>query len=139
MSTPISDRGVADGGSEQNEVEKRSPLAKYAAKHWVTHAQFQSMLSLLRKAMENVFNMDKPYFVGWLRLHDIDKYPKMGSNSFFSYSTPWRSRTTLLYYAALCRFQNFVEHLVIKYPQHVKACGGYFKTPLFSALARRHF
>jgi hypothetical protein len=50
----------------QNDVEKSSSLVKYAAEHWVTHAQFQSVSSLLRKAMEYFFDSDKPYFAAWL-------------------------------------------------------------------------
>ena len=125
--------------AEQNEVEKRSPLAKYAAEHWVTHAQFQSVSSLLRKAMEYLFDADKPYFAGWLRLHDIDTYPDDESTSLRLFATPSPSGATPLYYAALCGFQGLVEHLVIKYPQHVNTLGGCLMTPLFSALSRRHF
>jgi hypothetical protein len=53
-------------------VEKGSPLAEYAAEHWVTHAQFQNVSSLLRKAMLYLFDPHKPYFAAWLQLHDID-------------------------------------------------------------------
>ena len=128
----------SDDRAEQNEVKKRSPLAKYAAEHWVTHAQFQSVSSLLQKAMEFFFDADKPSFTAWLQLHDVDKYPQIESTSLCFYASP-RSSATPLYYAALCGFQDLVEHLVIKYPQHVNAPGGYFRTPLFSALGRRHF
>ena len=129
----------ADDHADQNKVKKRSPLAKYAAEHWVTHAQFQSVSSLLQKSMDFFFDADNPSFTAWLQLHDIDKYPEMESTSLFLYATSSRSSATPLYYAALCGFQDLVEHLVIKYPQHVNACGGYFRTSLFSALGRRHF
>jgi ankyrin repeat protein len=49
-----------------------------------------------------------------------------------------KSDSTPLYYAALCGFQDLVEHLVIKYPQHVNTRGGHLITPLVAALARRH-
>src|SRR6266849_4382282 len=48
------------------------PLADYAAKHWVTHAQFKGVSSCIREAMEYFFDSDKPHFAAWLRLHDID-------------------------------------------------------------------
>ena len=60
----------ADYHTEQTDVEKSPPLAKYAAEYWVTHAQFQSVSPLLRKAIEYLFDMDKPYFAAWLQLHD---------------------------------------------------------------------
>ena len=130
----------ADGHAEQNEVEKRSSLAKYAVQHWVTHAQFQSVSSLLRKAMDLLFNPDKPYFTAWLRFHDIDSYPSyMGTSSLSLCATRPRSGATPLYYVALCGLQDLMEQMVIKYPQHVNARGGYFMTPLIAALSRRHF
>jgi hypothetical protein len=129
----------ADDHARQNDVEKSSPLGEYAAEHWVTHAQFQSVSSLLRKAMEYLFDSDKPYFTAWLKLHDIDNYSRRQSCSLDLHPAPSMSGGTPLYYAALCGFQDLVEHLVIKYPQHVDTPGGNFVTPLIAALARRHF
>jgi hypothetical protein len=37
---------------EENGAGMSSPLAGYAARHWVTHAQFESVPSFLQKAME---------------------------------------------------------------------------------------
>jgi len=130
----------ADDRAEQNEVEKRSPLAEYAAEHWVTHARFQSVSrsSSLRKAMEYLFDLDKPYFVAWLQLHDIDSH-LWTTSPFDLLRNPSRSRANPLYCAALCGFQDLVKHLVIKYPKLVNTRGGRFMTPLIAALARRHF
>jgi hypothetical protein len=50
-----------DDHVEQNGAGKSSPLAGYAARHWVTHAQFESMSSFLRMAMEYLFDMDKSF------------------------------------------------------------------------------
>jgi hypothetical protein len=125
---------------EQDDVEKSSALAKYAAEHWVTHVQFQRVSPLLRKAMEYLFDPVKPYFTAWVQLHDIDNYPRMQSSSFTAYyGIRTKSGATPLYYAALCGFQDLVERLVIKYPQHVNTRGGTFMTPLIAALARRDF
>ena len=129
----------ADVRAEQNEVEKRSPLAEYAAEHWVTHAQFQSVSSSLRKAMEYLFDPDKPYFVAWLRLRNMDFFYHLEPPSLSLLTTRSSSGPTPLYYAASCGFQGLVEHLVIKYSQHVDTFGGRLKTPLLSALVRRHF
>jgi hypothetical protein len=38
------------------------PLARYAAKHWTTHAQFGEVSSRLKKGMVYFFNPDKPHF-----------------------------------------------------------------------------
>ena len=131
----------ADDHAEQNDVEMRSPLAKYAAEHWITHAQFQNVSSMLRKAMEYLFDLNKPYFAAWLQLYDIDNYSATESSSLY-YAHRWSrssSGATPLYYAALCGFQDLVEHLVVKHPEHVDTDGGQFMTPLVAALARRHF
>jgi hypothetical protein len=123
----------------QNDVRNRSPLAGYAAQHWVTHAQFGNVSSFLRKAMEYLFDLDKPYFAAWLQLHDIDTRPGPRSSSLLWFVVFRKSGVTPLYYAALCGFQELVKHLVVKYPQHVNVSGGWYVTPLVAALAGRHF
>jgi ankyrin repeat protein len=128
-----------DDRAEENDVEESSPLAKYAAEHWVTHGQFQSVSSLLRKPMEYLFDSDKPYFTAWLQLYDIDEYVWSRPSSLYWFATRTTSGATPLYYAALFGFQDLVEHLIMKHPHHVDARGGFFETPLLAALARRHF
>jgi ankyrin repeat protein len=128
-----------DDGVEENGVAKRSPLAGYAAEHWVTHAQFERVSSLLRKAMEYLFDLNKPYFAAWLQLHNIDIYPNPGSSSLCFFAVRRKSDVTPLYLAALCGFQDLVEHLVVKYPQYMNTTGGHYVTPLVAALAGRHF
>jgi hypothetical protein len=82
-------------------IWKSFPLARYAAKYWSSHAQFKSVSTRLRKAMERLFNLDKPYFSAWLQLHDIDIYPSHGS-TFFQFTFLMKSRSSIpLYYAAL--------------------------------------
>jgi hypothetical protein len=50
-----------DNVVEGSGVEKRSPLAGYAAEHWVRHAQFEDVASCV-KGIEDIFDLDKPYF-----------------------------------------------------------------------------
>ena len=115
-------------------VGNSSPLARYAAKHWVVHAQDEKVSSCLRRPMEYLFDVDKPYFAAWLKLHNIDtNSPK----PIFSYSST--SSATPLYYAAQCGFQDLVEHLVANDPKQVNAKGGRNLTPLVAALAGGHF
>jgi hypothetical protein len=70
----------------ENSIGRSSSLAKYAAQHWVTHAQFESVSLSLQKAMEYLFDRDKPYFAAWLELHNIDIEPRMDSSM---YLVPW--------------------------------------------------
>ena len=125
---------------EQDNAEKGVPLAMYAAEHWVRHAQYEDV-ALQIKGMEYLFDPDKPYFEAWLQLHDKDELPSFSSafGQFISYSNPRRVIAKPLYYAALCGFRNLVEQLIVKYPQHVNAIGGYYMTPAVAALAGSHF
>ena len=130
-----------DDSVEENgvRVRKMSPLARYAAQHWVTHAQFEGVSLFLRKAMEYLFDLDKPYFAAWLQLHDIHSEPGPWSSTFGMFEDSGTSDITPLYLAALCGFEELVEHLVIKYPQHMNTSSGRYVTPLIAALAGRHF
>jgi len=108
------------------------PLANYAAEHWVVHAQFKDVSSCIREAMEYFFDMDKPHYAAWLRLHDIDE-PWI---AFMAGITP---RGGPLYYASLCGFYDLTKHLVVKHPEHVNARGGRILSPLGAAIYRTHF
>jgi hypothetical protein len=131
----------SDDRVEQNGVKNGCPLSRYAAGHWVAHAKYGNAPSCLRKAMEYLFDLDKPYFAAWRQLHDIDTDPE--GSTFYQFAPFPRSRSLAdaapLYYAALCGFQDLVEHLILKYPQHVNASGGFFVIPLVAALAGEHF
>ena len=117
-------------------IRNNSPLAKYAAERWATHAQFENVSSNLRQPMECLFDVDKPYFASWLKLHNIDTQPPIEA-PFFQISTA-KSIAGPIYYAALCGFRDLVEHLIVKKPHSVKASGGCFLTPCVAALAGRH-
>jgi Ankyrin repeats (3 copies)/Ankyrin repeat len=127
-----SDDGVVKVG-----IDNRSPLASYAARHWVSHAQFEQVSSCI-KGIEYLFDKDRPHFRSWLRLYDIDTKPDAGSifPMFISFD---KSEAGPLYYAALCGFHDLAKHIINKHPQHVNARGGYYTTPLVAALAGRHF
>ena len=126
----------------QDHVEGRTtedhPLARYAAKHWTTHAQFGKVSSRLRKGMEYLFNPDEPQFKMWLTLYDIDTYPN--EDAVFSYFALYdKSPASPLYYAALCGFHDLVKYLIAKHPQDVNADGGRYMKPILAALAGEYF
>jgi hypothetical protein len=131
---PSEDRDEQSG----NGVGNNSPLARYAAEYWATHAQFEHVSSCLRTSMDSLFDLDKPYFAAWLELYDIDTDPP-SSSTFYRFTPGSKNDAYPLYYAALCGFQDLVENLIVKYPQHVNADGGYYVTPLVAALAGKHF
>ena len=126
-----------DNPIDDSSVEERFPLAGYAAEHWVRHTQFEDVVSHI-KGIEDLFDPDKPYFVAWCQLHDIDTRPSQPS-VFYEFLPSKSGACTPLYYAALCGFSNLVEQLIVKYPQHVNAINGHYMTPAVAALAGRHF
>ena len=107
------------------------PLARYAAKHWVTHAQFKNVASRVRDGMEYLFDPDKPYFEAWVQLHDVEDNDVPNVPSLVPGARP-------LYYAAFCGFHELVEHLIFKYPQYASAQGGRLGTVLHSASFAGH-
>ena len=126
-----------DGRDEQDDVGKDAPLGRYAAEYWVRHAQFEDVVSCI-KGMEDVFDLDKPYFATWRRLYDIDIHD-FHPAVFFQFTAGWKNNSKEpLYYAALCGFAKLVEQLIVKYPQHANAIGGVYMTPAVAALAGRH-
>ena len=128
----------SDDHIEPDAVKTSSQLAGYAARHWVAHAQYENVSSHLRKAMEYLFDPDKPYFSAWQQLHNMDTDAPTHS-TFYRFTVEYPSAAVPLYYAALCGFQDLVEHLAFKYPEHVNARGGHYVTPLVAALAGEHF
>ena len=110
-----------------------SPLVKYAAQHWVDHAQFEKVSSRVRDGMDDIFDTSKPYFAAWLQVHDIDE-----SWAFFS-ERQSSGVGSPLYYAAFCGFYDLVQHLIMKHPEQVNARGGRILAPLPAALYKRHF
>jgi ankyrin repeat protein len=126
---------------DEDNVEDKFPLARYAAEHWVDHARFENVWSHIREGIEDLFDRDKPYFAAWLQVHDIDTQRSYNESAlpFFQDLTHKDSNTaTPLYYAALCGFHDLAEQLIIKYPQQVNITGGYFVSPLAAALGGGH-
>ena len=115
-----------------NSDAKTSPLVKYAAEHWVDHAQFEEVSSRVCDGMDDLFDSSKPHFAAWLRVHDIDEsWDRFGQRSPPHVGSP-------LYYAAFCGFYNLAERLIIKHAEQVNAPGGRNLFPLPAALSKRH-
>ena len=113
---------------------KLSPLAKYAAQHWVNHAQFEKVSSRVREGMDDLFDGSKPHFAAWLKVHDIDE-----SWYIFSTFSQGGGVGSPLYYAAFCGFYDLAERLIMKDSEQVNARGGLIAAPLPAALYKRHF
>ncbi len=114
---------------------KNFPLAIYAARYWVDHAQFDNVSSRINIAMEQLFDLAKPQFSTWVWIYDIDH--KFREIMFEARPTP-PPPAVPLYYATLCGFRDLVEHLIITYPWHINAVGGLHATPLHASIVKGH-
>src|SRR5260370_11596792 len=113
-------------------------LARYAAEHWTTHAQFGGVSSRLQKGVECLFDPGKPHFRVWLTLYDIDARTSPGA--IFYYFTPVdKSAATPLYYAALCGFHGLVEHLINRHSRDLNADRASCLSQLLAAWARTQY
>ena len=116
-----------------NRDSKVFPLVKYAAQHWVEHAQFEDVSSRVQDGMDDLFDASKPSFVSWLQVHDMDRHWDNFSNSRrHRFGSP-------LYYAAFCGFHDLADRLIMKHPEQVNALGGLVLAPLPAALSKRNF
>jgi hypothetical protein len=81
-------------------------LSRYAAQHWVDHAQFGKVSARIRDTWT------KPHFAAWLWVHDIDEHWVL-----VCVQSPIL-RGVPLYYVALpvCALYDLAEHLIVEYP-----------------------
>ena len=122
-----------DGSSDKIRAENNFPLARYASRHWVEHAQFGMVSSRVEDGMRCLFDSAKPYFSAWLQLCDLDD----GWGQFGGYNTAGFGSP--LYYASFCGFRDLAAHIIVEHPEQVNARGGGSYTPLAAALHERHF
>ena len=115
--------------SDDSITVERSPLAIYAARHWVEHAQFEDVASHVKDGMETLFDADKPHFKAWVGITNID--PRVSGRDMSEDQSP-------LYFSALCGFYGLVEHLTVTHPEYINAIGGQYQFPLLAALGEGH-
>jgi ankyrin repeat protein len=122
-----------DDTIDKNRI-KEFPLATYAARHWVGHAQFENSSSFIQDEMGRLFDRDEPHFAAWIWVWDIDR-----SWGLYMLSTsPEKPEAPPLYYAALCGFHDMTQQLVSTHPRDVHASGGSRTTPLHAAVDKGH-
>ena len=123
-----------DGDSDNGQVDGSFPLARYASRHWVEHAQFGVVSSLIEDGLRRLFDSAQPYFAAWLQLHDID-------DDWFQFtsSSEIAGRGSPLYYTSLCGFCDLAAHIIVEHPEQVNERSGLNHSPLVAALHKRHF
>jgi hypothetical protein len=112
-----------------------SSLELYAAQYWFDHALFGNVSSRVKEGMESLFDLDKPHFSRWIRVHDIDDRVWGLADG---QTRPERVDAAPMYYAALCGLYDVVEKLIRGHPEHVNSRGGACGTALHAAARRNH-
>ena len=110
------------------------PLAPYAARHWVDHAQFRNVSSHVQGIMECLFDPAKLHFAAWVWLYDIDRHLMEP----MSKEHPTQPEALSLYYAALLGFRGLVEYLIAAHSQDVNGRSGFYTTALHAASVKGH-
>jgi ankyrin repeat protein len=112
------------------------PLAEYAAKHWVDHAQFENVIASTQDGIKRLFDPRSPHLLIWVWIYDpeIDLWhPSMRPER------PSQPRGSCLHYAAICGLHDLVTFLVIECSQDVNAPGfDDNATPLHLSSRRAH-
>lgn len=117
-----------DDSVDRNSI-KSFPLARYAARYWVKHAQFGRVSSRIEEGMDSLFDGDKPYFSAWLWIFNKDD-----PHHCLSSLRPSKPDAVPLYYATLHGFRDLVERLLSKHPEKVHTKGGRWETPLLASV-----
>ena len=124
---------LRDPVDESDTATCPSPLAHYAAEHWVAHAKVENVASYIRHGTESLFDSDRPYFSAWIKVHDAGDggWPPDLKNKIRPEASP-------LYHAAHHGFHEIVERLSLNHPQCVNAISGLGGTALHSASVGGH-
>ncbi|KAN0141504.1 Ankyrin repeat-containing domain protein [Lactarius tabidus] len=109
---------------------KDSPLAEYAAQHWVTHAQFEDVANRVTDGIQSLLDPENPHYSAWICLFDPDG--KSSGRLPSEIPSP-------LYYLVLCGFLDLVRHIAFKHPEFMNTTGGLYGFPLDAALGRNNF
>ena len=111
---------------------KKFPLARYAAEHWVGHAQLEDVSRNMEDGIKQLFDPSKPHFANFIWIHD---------HVPFSWDEgPLPAGGTPLHYAAFWGLHSIVKFLVIEHAQDVNSRGFAEDnmTPLHLALEKGH-
>ena len=123
------DKHVTEDGPQQ------SPLARYAALHWVDHARFQDVSLAVKDGINNLFDPGRPHLATWVSLHNAElpfwKLIRRGERPLPPNGTP-------LYYATVCGIHAFVKTLVVEHQHDVDSPCFDNLTPLHIASLNGH-
>ena len=121
-------------GNVDNARLAKSPLALYAAQHWVDHASFGNVASQIQDAMERLFNTKKPHFRAWIWLRSSAKKQSRENID----GRPPAPKLTPLFFAAYYGFGDLARRLIVTHKENIDARSINQWTPLHAASDRGH-
>ena len=127
---------LRDPADESDPATSPSPLARYAAEHWVAHAKVENVATYIRDGIESLFDWDQPYFSAWIMLHNPDEGSSV--TGLKNKIRPDSPEAAPLYHAALHGFHEIVERLSISHPLNVNAISGWGGTAAHPASWKGH-
>jgi ankyrin repeat protein len=122
-----------DGSVDKTQLAK-SPLALYAAQHWVDHANFGNVASQILDAMEHLFNPTKPHFRAWIWLRKSANKQSMENID----ERPPQPELTPLFFAAYYGFGDLARRLIVTHKENVNSRSINKWTPLHAAADKGH-
>jgi ankyrin repeat protein len=126
-----------DDNANKTQLMESSPLALYAAQHWVQHMQQGNAATKNQGFMKRLFDRNKSHLKAWIWLHDVDTDQSRTMENLPE-RPPKRSGTPL-YYASLCGFTELVKHFASLRPKDLHDSHGYYGTPLHAASFKGHY
>ncbi|KAN0141597.1 hypothetical protein V8E53_000059, partial [Lactarius tabidus] len=106
-----------------------------AAENWVDQSNFGKVSLRIKDGVDNLFDIEKPRFSRWIRIHDLD------DSCFglpYGETRPERPEATPIYHAALYGLSEVVEELICKRLAQVNARSGTIGTALHAAPRMNH-
>jgi ankyrin repeat protein len=114
---------------------EKFPLAVYAARYWVGHAQFEDVSPVVQDAMKLLFDPSESHLTLWVWVYDPDDPWRQISE----YERPVKAKAAALHYAASCGIHDVAAFLIVDKSQDVNARGfDLEETPLHVASRRGH-
>ena len=115
-------------------ILESSPLAEYAAEHWIEHATFEGIDPSPQKLILELFTPESAAFVNWIWIHNIDTSLGYLDQSI---SEDEAEVPLPLYYASLAGLQQVSTHL-LETGADVNAQGGEYGNALQAASSGGH-
>ncbi|OCH94602.1 hypothetical protein OBBRIDRAFT_101360, partial [Obba rivulosa] len=107
---------------------RNSPLARYAAQHWICHVHPDNISPCIRDALQCLFHPHKSHFTTWIWIHDIDNHDYIDC-CIHRVHKP----VTPLYYSVMCGLLSLAQHLLVTHSLDPNTQGGHYGTALHAA------